>query len=79
MIDHFPTNNEVLERCEPVYEELPGWDQPTASVQRLEELPEGARRYVQRLEELVGTLVHLISTGPTREETVPIKTIIGPD
>ena len=79
VIDHFPTNNEVLERCEPVYEELPGWDQPTASVQRLEELPEGARRYVQRLEELVGTPVHLISTGPTREETVPIKTIIGSD
>ncbi|MCZ6891234.1 MAG: adenylosuccinate synthase [Chloroflexi bacterium] len=78
-IDHFPTSSEVLERCEPVYEELPGWDQPTASVQRLEDLPEGARRYVRRLEELVGTPFHLISTGPTREETVPIKTIIGSD
>ena len=77
VIPHSTTNNEVLQRCQPVYEEFPGWDQPTASIQKLEELPESARRYVTRLEELIGVPVNLISTGPKREETIPIRPIIG--
>ena len=77
LIPHFTTTNEVLQRCQPVYEEFPGWDQPTASIQELEELPEGARRYVTRLEELIGVPINLISTGPKREATIPIRPIIG--
>ena len=75
-LDRFPTNTSVLERCEPVYEEFPGWTEPTASVQRLEDLPEGALRYARRLEELIGASLDLISTGPRREETVSIRPII---
>lgn len=73
----FPTNASVLERCEPVYEEFPGWTEPTASVQRLDGLPEGALRYVKRLEELIGVPIDLISTGPRREETIPVRSIIA--
>lgn len=79
VINYFPTNNEVLERCEPIYEELQGWEEPTASMQRLQDLPTNARKYVEELEKLIGIPIHLISTGPTREETVSIKPIIGSD
>ena len=75
--EHFPTNTSILERCKPVYEEIPGWTEPTASVQRLDDLPEGALHYVKRLEELVGVRIDLISTGPQRQETIPIRPIIG--
>lgn len=76
IVDKFPTRASVLARCEPVYEEFPGWTQPTASVTRLEDLPEGARLYVKRIEELLGARVDLISTGPRREETISIRTLI---
>ena len=76
MLHHFPTNNEVLEQCQPVYEEFAGWDQPTASVTSLDRLPQGARRYIDRLEELIGVPIDLISTGPKREETVAIRPIL---
>jgi adenylosuccinate synthase len=77
IVDKFPTRASVLARCEPVYEEFPGWAQPTASVTRLEDLPEGAILYVKRIEELLGAKVDLISTGPRREETISIRTLIG--
>ncbi len=77
-IDRFPTNILELERCEPVYEEFPGWSDPTASAQRLEDLPRGARAYVQRLEKLIGAPIDVISTGPKREETVTIRPIFAP-
>ncbi|MEE8443235.1 MAG: adenylosuccinate synthase [Dehalococcoidia bacterium] len=77
IIQQFPTNASILERCEPVYEEFPGWTDPTESVQRLEDLPEDAMRYVRRLEELIGVSIDLISTGPRREETIPVRPIIA--
>ena len=76
-VDRFPTTTSILERCEPVYEEFSGWTDPTASARRLEDLPEGALRYVRRLEELLGVPINLISTGPKREETISIRPVIG--
>jgi len=70
----FPTNTGLLSRCQPIYEELPGWDQPTARATSLSQLPERAIAYVRRIEELVGCKVQIISTGPRREETI----LIGP-
>ncbi len=75
-IEHFPASASLLERCQPVYEDLPGWDSPTASATQLSQLPEGAVAYVKRIEELVGCPVHVISTGPRRCETIPIKPIL---
>lgn len=75
-LDHFPGSVSVLERCQPVYEELPGWDQPTASTRRLKDLPPEAVRYVRRLEELIGCPIHVISTGPRREETILVRPIV---
>jgi adenylosuccinate synthase len=73
-LDRFPTNTSLLARCQPIYEELPGWDQPTARATTLSQLPSQAIAYVRRIEELVRCKVQIISTGPRREETI----LIGP-
>ena len=73
-LDRFPTNTSLLARCQPIYEELPGWDQPTARATSLSQLPSQAIAYVRRIEELVRCKVQIISTGPRREETI----LIGP-
>jgi adenylosuccinate synthase len=77
LIDRFPTSLFDLERCEPVYEEFSGWDQPTESARDLKDLPAGAVQYVNRLQELIGAPISVISTGPKREETITIRPIIG--
>jgi len=59
-----------IEACEPVYETLPGWQANTAGVTELEGLPAAARSYVNRIEQLVGVPVHIISTGPERNEGI---------
>ena len=52
-IDYFPGNVAALERCQPVYEELPGWQTPTEHIRQYEQLPPEACQYVTRLEELI--------------------------
>ncbi|MBI4298730.1 MAG: adenylosuccinate synthase [Chloroflexi bacterium] len=73
IIDRFPGSLSDLERCKPIVEELPGWDKPTASATRLEDLPSRAIGYVRRIEEVIGCPIDLISTGPKRHETVVIR------
>ena len=65
-----PVGAEELERCHPVYEELPGWMESTVGIKSHESLPKAARAYLKRIEELAGVPVDLISTGPDREETI---------
>jgi len=59
--------------CEPVYEEWPGWQESTVGVTNNDELPQKARDYLARIEELAGVPIDIISTGPDREQTI-IKT-----
>ena len=75
-IQRFPSDTGLLEQCEPVYEELPGWEQPTASATDLAQLPGNALNYVHRIEELVGCPAQIISTGPSREETILVEAVI---
>jgi adenylosuccinate synthase len=75
-LHRFPANTGLLEQCQPIYEELPGWDQPTASATSISQLPDNAVAYVQRIEELVDCRVQIISTGPSREETILIQPVI---
>ena len=65
-----PASASVYGRLEPVYEELPGWQTDTTSCRAWEELPERARAYVERLEELAGTPVTHVSVGPEREQMI---------
>jgi adenylosuccinate synthase len=69
-IDYFPASVTALERCQPVYEELPGWETATADVRKFEDLPIQAQKYVNRLEELIGCPVSIISVGERREQTI---------
>jgi adenylosuccinate synthase len=69
-LHEFPADGAVLEACEPVYETLPGWSAPTAGMREFKQLPEAARRYVDRLAELSGCPIGIISTGPDRDHTI---------
>jgi adenylosuccinate synthase len=69
-LDAPPVDSDALARCEPVYEELPGWTTSTVGLELVEGLPPAARRYLERLEELVGAPVDIVSTGPDRRETI---------
>ncbi|HYV84566.1 MAG TPA: adenylosuccinate synthetase, partial [Patescibacteria group bacterium] len=73
-IEDLPADPAVLRACRPVYERLPGWRQDTTGVTRFEDLPDAARGYVRRVEELAGCEVGIVSVAPQRE-----KTILRPD
>ncbi len=75
-IDYFPANIATLERCQPIYEELPGWQTPTSHIRQYDELPPQARGYIARLEELASCPAKLICVGPGREQTIEVKTIL---
>ena len=74
--DRFPGGVAALARCKPVYEEHPGWTTPTAGATELSSLPGEARSYVDRLQELIGCPVDIISTGPHRHQTVKVRSVI---
>jgi adenylosuccinate synthase len=61
------------EDCEPVYEELPGWKTSTVGINELKQLPEAARVYLRRLEQILKVPVDMISTGPDRDENIIIR------
>jgi adenylosuccinate synthase len=71
--DEMPGDPETLERCEPVYETLPGWSEPLGAIRRWEDLPVNARRYVARMGELVGVKIVAVSVGPDRDETILLE------
>ena len=76
ILDHFPSSAAVLERCEPVCEEMEGWQSPISGIRRFEDLPKLAQSYVRRLEEIIACPADLISVGPRREETIVVKPIL---
>jgi adenylosuccinate synthase len=63
----------MLEGCLPVYEELPGWTEDLSEAKRFEDLPENARNYIKRIEELVEMPVQIISVGPGRQQTMVLQ------
>lgn len=74
-ITDFPASVAVLEKCRPVYEEMPGWQKPTGAILLFKDLPVNARRYIKRLEELIGCPASLISVGKSREQTIVRKSV----
>jgi adenylosuccinate synthase len=69
-ITDFPADVRQLADCEPVYESMPGWSTPTAGVRAFEQLPQAARRYIARLEEVTGAKAAIVSTGSERDDTI---------
>jgi adenylosuccinate synthase len=73
VVDIAPNGAHLLERCEPIYEEVPGWVESTAGKTRLEDLPKEARSYLDKLEQVVGVPISIVSTGPDRDETIVLS------
>jgi adenylosuccinate synthase len=69
-LTEFPSEIGQLAACQPIYETMPGWSSPTKGVRRFEDLPEAARRYIARLEEVSGVRAALVSTGSDRDDTI---------
>ena len=72
----FPASIATLEKCEPIYEELPGWQTSTCNIRKFKDLPPKAKKYINRLEELVGCPTNLICVGPAREQTIEKSPIL---
>ena len=71
--DILPFGADAVAKCTPVYETLPGWAESTFGAQSYDALPENARRYLKRIEEVCGAPVAIISTGPDREQTILLQ------
>jgi len=69
-LTEFPSDLSQLAACEPIYESMPGWDTPTKGARRFSDLPENARRYIARLEQVSGVPAAIVSTGSDREDTI---------
>ena len=73
VLRHFPASLKVMETLEPVWEEFPGWQEPVTDARRVADLPANARRYMERLEELVETEIVIVSVGPDRDQTILLR------
>jgi adenylosuccinate synthase len=69
----FPSHVDDLRRVKPVYETLPGWQEELTDIRELDDLPENARAYLDRISELVGAPVDMVSVGPKREQTIRVS------
>jgi adenylosuccinate synthase len=76
IINEFPASLSILEKCKPVYEELPGWKTSTCDIRTFKDLPPAAKKYVNLLEEMIGCPANLICVGPERNQTIVKKAVI---
>ncbi|MDE2395574.1 MAG: adenylosuccinate synthase [Burkholderiales bacterium] len=72
-IDILPLDADEVAACEPVYETLPGWSETTAGLTNWEQLPPNARRYLERVQALIGAPIDIVSTGPDRVHTILLR------
>ncbi|MEO8402800.1 MAG: adenylosuccinate synthase [Gammaproteobacteria bacterium] len=72
-ITEMPTDADELLACEPIYETFPGWSETTFGVKKFADLPQNAKNYLLRVEELAGVPIDIISTGPDRNETIVLR------
>jgi adenylosuccinate synthase len=72
-LESLPAALETFENCQPVYEDLPGWRTDITGAKSFDELPENARSYVRRLEELAGCPIVMVSVGPRRDQTIVLR------
>ena len=70
VIDNFPASLEMLGKCEPIYEEVDGWVEDITACTTYEELPENAKKYLEKIEQLIEVPVKIVSVGPKRSQTI---------
>jgi adenylosuccinate synthase len=74
-VETIPAGEKDFESAVPVYEELPGWTEDITQVKSFEELPENAKNYIRRIEQITGVKVSVFSVGPDREQTIMINNL----
>jgi len=77
ILDFFPSSTAILEKCQPIYEELPGWQMSTSEICDFEQLPLEAHRYIGRLEKLLSCPVSCITAGPRRNQLIEVRPILS--
>jgi len=73
VVDVLPLDADEIVECEPIYETLPGWTETTAGLTNWEQLPLNARRYLERMQTLIGAPIDMVSTGPDRVHTILLR------
>ena len=76
ILKNFPSDVAILEKCQPIYDELPGWRKETSTIRHIKHLPTQARRYISRLEELLSCPMSIISVGASRDQTIMVKQVV---
>lgn len=76
IIDNPPSTISRLAKCKPVYIELPGWNEDLSGMKTFEELPENAKNYIRKIEEITGVPVGVVSVGPDRSQTILIANFL---
>ncbi len=76
ILKDFPSDLAILDKCQPIYEELPGWRTETSTIRNIKKLPSQARRYISRLEELLSCPMSIISVGARRDQTIIAKKVM---
>jgi len=71
--EEFPKEINIFEECEPIYEEVEGWSMSTVGIKDFHKLPEEAKAYLKRIEEMLGVEIQMISTGQKRDELIQLK------
>jgi adenylosuccinate synthase len=71
-----PASSVVLSKVKPVYEEVPGWQAPTAGCRSWEQLPQNARAYIRRIEQLIGIPIDIVSVGPERDQAIVVHDVL---
>jgi adenylosuccinate synthase len=72
-----PATIQELERCRPIFVEMPGWTEDIRGVRQMEDFPQATLNYLKRVEELVGVPIQIVSVGPDREETIVLQNPFG--
>ena len=72
-IEEFPASMRLQAKCEPVYEEVEGWDEDISMLKDINDLPDNARKYLKILEQLVGVDICMVSLGDERSQTIMVK------
>lgn len=73
LYDHYPANSHLIKYLEPVYETFPGWKTPCSDARQFDELPENAKKYLKKIEQLIGVPIAIVSVGPNRDQTIVIE------
>ena len=75
IIDYVPATLSLFKRCKPIYITVPGWDEDISSVTSFDELPENAKNYIRKIEEITGVKISIFSVGPDRKQTIVLEEI----